>query len=368
MQLDLDVADHVVVIFGRYPAAQRVVRRYAAAGARVTAVVDGELPVTGSRPEAVRFVPCPKPDDQVGLLRLIGPAWLVVIVETDSEQSARVRRMAAHQRVVTTTEPPAAEAGTVTLVGGGPGLTALLTLAACDALREADVVFYDRLAATDDLARLAPGAELVDVGKTPYHHQISQARIEDLMTERALAGQSVVRLKGGDPFVFGRGGAELLACAAAGVTTRVVPGVSSAIAVPAAAGIPVTHRGMSHAFTVISGHVPPQTEELSALVRLGGTIVILMGVANLPVIVSGLRQAGLGDHVPAALIERGFSDSQRTTVTTVDRLAFDARRLGVASPAVVVIGEVARLGDQLADSLPRREPGSGHPASFRSAS
>jgi uroporphyrin-III C-methyltransferase len=368
MQLDLDVGGRKVVIFGRYPAAQRVVRRFAAAGARITAVVDGELPLTESRPETVHFLPCPGPGDQAGLLRLIGPAWLVVMVESDSEQSARVRRMAAHLRIVVTTEPAAVASGTVTLVGGGPGLTSLLTLAACDALREADVVFYDRLAPADDLARLAPGAELVDVGKTPYHHPTSQGRIEDLMTERALTGQSVVRLKGGDPFVFGRGGEELLACAAAGVKTRVVPGVSSAIAVPAAAGIPVTHRGVSHAFTVISGHVSPSTEELSALVRLGGTIVILMGVANLTSIVSGLRKAGLGDSMPAAMIERGFSDSQRTTVTTVDRLAFDARRLGVASPAVVVIGEVARLGDQLADSLPLMELRPGHPESFRSGS
>ena len=136
---------------------------------------------------------------------------------------------------------------------------------------------------------------------------------------------------------------------------------------PAAAGIPVTHRGISHAFSVISGHVPPSAEELSALVQLGGTIVILMGVANLTQIVAGLRQAGLADDLPAAVVERGFSDSQRTTVTTVGRLAFDARRLDVASPAVVVIGEVARLGAQLAESLPlvelRRDPGA-----FRSAS
>ena len=131
-------------------------------------------------------MPSPGPDDQAGLLRLIGPAWLVVIVGVGLRGSPPgIRRMAAHLRIVVTTEPPAAESGTVTLVGGGPGLTPLLTVAACEALREADVVFYDRLAPTDDLARLAPGAELVDVGKTPYHHQISQGRIEDLMIERA---------------------------------------------------------------------------------------------------------------------------------------------------------------------------------------
>ncbi len=316
---------------------------------------------------------CQPPTICPALLKLIGPAWLVVTIGGESETSAsdtmqRIRGLARHLRVLTTREPSAGERGTVTLVGGGPGITALLTVAACEALREADVVFCDRLAPHDDLGRLAPGAELVDVGKTPYHHQISQGRIEDLMIERARLGQSVVRLKGGDSFVFGRGGEELLACAAAGIPTQVVPGVSSAIAVPAAAGIPVTHRGVSHAFSVISGHVPPPAEELSALVRLRGTIVILMGVANLTQIVTGLRDAGCADDVPAAVVERGFSDSQRTTVTTVQRLAFDARRLDVASPAVVVIGEVARLGGQLAESLPLVELSAGTAETYPSAS
>lgn len=352
MQLDLDVTSRRVVIFGRYPAARRVIRRYVANGAKTTAVIDGPLPVPEARAETVRFVPRPRLDDRPALLRLIGPAWLVVVVGADEADQSTVRRLADHLRVLVTSEPAAAEVGRVTLVGGGPGITSLLTVAACEALREAEVVFCDRLAPSADLGHLAPGAEIVDVGKTPYHHQVSQGRIEDLMIERARLGLSVVRLKGGDSFVFGRGGEELLACVRAGIPTRVVPGVSSAIAVPAAAGIPLTHRGLSHAFSVISGHVPPSPEELSALVRLRGTIVILMGVANLSQIVSGLRAEGLPDDLPAAVVERGFSDSQRTTVTTVERLAFDARRLDVASPAVVVIGEVARLGDQLAESLP----------------
>ena len=358
MHLDLDVAGRQVVIVGGQRAMRRAVRRYVAGGARVTAVIDGPLPPLDCRPETVRFVPLPASDDLPALLKLIGPAWLVVTVggpfeTTESETTQRIRRLAAHLRVLVTSEPVAAERGTVTLVGGGPGITSLLTVAACEALREADVVFCDRLAPTDDLGHLAPAAEIVDVGKTPYHHEISQGRIEDLMIERARLGQSVVRLKGGDSFVFGRGGEELLACTRAGIPTRVVPGVSSAIAVPAAAGIPVTHRGISHAFSVISGHVPPSPAELSALVRLRGTIVILMGVANLSP--DRRRAFGPREAVRRPAGGRGrerLSDSQRTTVTTVERLAFDARRLDVASPAVVVIGEVARLGDQLAESIP----------------
>jgi uroporphyrin-III C-methyltransferase len=227
------------------------------------------------------------------------------------------------------------------LVGGGPGTTRLLTLEACEALLDADVVFYDRLAPTADLARLAPGAELVDVGKLPYHHPTSQDRIQELIIERARRGQTVVRLKGGDPFVFGRGGEEILACRAAGVDVRVVPGVTSAVAVPAAAGIPVTHRGASRAFTVLSGHLPPSSAELAALAGLGGTVVILMGMANLTVTVTGLVAAGMSPDTPAAVVERGFSDSQRTTPGRLADLPALVGRVGVTSPAVVVIGDVA---------------------------
>ena len=242
------------------------------------------------------------------------------------------------------------------LVGGGPGTTRLLTLEACEALLDADVVFYDRLAPTADLARLAPGAELIDVGKLPYHHPTSQARIQELIIERARQGQTVVRLKGGDPFVFGRGGEEILACRAAGVDVRVVPGVTSAVAVPAAAGIPVTHRGASRAFTVLSGHLPPSTAELEALAGLGGTLVILMGMASLTQTVTGLVAAGLSADTPAAVVERGFSDSQRTTPGRLGDLPALVGRIGVTSPAVVVIGEVAAFAaDQVgADPLTSR--------------
>ena len=150
--------------------------------------------------------------------------------------------------------------------------------------------------------------------------------------------------------MLGRGGEEMLACVQAGVTVRIVPGISSALSVPAVCGIPVTHRGVSRCFTVISGHVPPTATEYEALAKLGGTIVILMGIANLGQIVAGLARAGLSASVPAAVIERGFSDSQRSTFTTVGELAHDARRLDVQSPAVVVIGEVVAAAPRLVGS------------------
>ena len=219
----------------------------------------------------------------------------------------RVRELAGHLHVLMIDEEPAPSSGQVTLVGGGPGRTSLLTLEACAALRQADVVFFDRLAPTEDLDELAAGAELVDVGKTPYHHPVSQSAISEELVTRARRGQSVVRLKGGDPFVFGRGGEEMLACVEAGVPVRIVPGISSALSVPGACGIPVTHREVSRSFTVISGHTPPEPHELEALVRLGGTIVVLMGIGSLPQTMAGLSRAGLAADTPAAVVERGFS-------------------------------------------------------------
>lgn len=248
---------------------------------------------------------------------------------------------------------PAGARGSVTLVGGGPGDPGLLTVAGAAALREADVVFYDRLAPSADLAALAPRAELVDVGKRPFHHPVSQRSIERQLVERARGGQAVVRLKGGDPYVFGRGGEEVQACRAAGIEVRVVPGVSSAVSVPAAAGIPVTHRGISSAFTVVSGHVPPSAEQYAALAALDGTLVILMGTANLTQITAGLIRAGLAPSTPAAVVERGYAPDQRTVFAPLGGLAEEVRRLEVASPAVVVIGAVVRLAGGQAAALDR---------------
>ncbi len=233
--------------------------------------------------------------------------------------------------------------GRVSLVGGGPGSDDLLTVAGARALAEADVVLWDRLAPHDDLTTLAPHATLINVGKTPGHHPIDQHGIEALMLEHAAAGSHVVRLKGGDPYVFGRGSEEVLACHAAGVPVTVIPGVTSAVAVPAAAGIPLTHREVSRMFTVVSGHAPLDESQLEHLAGLGSTIVVLMGIGTMPSITQGLVRYGAPASLPVAIIERGFSSDQRTTISTLSSVVTDAAVAGVRSPAVIVIGEVVRF-------------------------
>jgi len=244
--------------------------------------------------------------------------------------------------------------GRVTLAGGGPGSAGLLTVATVQALLEAQVVLYDRLAPTDDLARLAPHAELIDVGKLPGNHAISQGDIEKLIVTHALEGSRVVRLKGGDPYIFGRGSEEVLACHTHGIPVTVLSGVTSAISVPAAAGIPLTHRGLSHAFTVISGHAPLTERELEGLVLIDSTIVVLMGIGTLPTLTQGLLRHGMASGMPVAIIERGFSATQRTTIADLSTILGEAARASVSSPAVLVIGQVVRLafmGDTSAEDL-----------------
>jgi len=239
-------------------------------------------------------------------------------------------------------EPAAGESGQVTLVGGGPGTLELLTIGAVNALRDADVVFYDRLAPYAELARLT-SAELVDVGKRPGHHKVAQCDIETLMVDAALTGKNVVRLKGGDPYVFGRGGEEVSACVQAGVPVRVISGVTSAISVPAAAGIPVTHREVSHMFTVVSGHAPLTEKEHTHLAGLGGTIVVLMGIGTLPQLAAGLRRAGMDPAMPMAVVERGYRPGQRTTIAELGTI--ETAAAGCTNPAVLVIGEVVRVAE-----------------------
>jgi uroporphyrin-III C-methyltransferase len=350
MQIDLDPEGRKVVIFGDVTGARQALRRFISSGATVTLATPGALPADTDRIGTVRYAVQPDTSDTAGLLRLVGSAWLIVDAGLSEPLRSRVSELTAHLQVLMINEPPAPSAGQVVLIGGGPGRTGLLTLEACEALRRADVVLYDRLAPTDRLAELAPGTELINVGKSPYHHPVSQRSIEQLMIARANHGDSVVRLKGGDPFVFGRGGEEMQACIAAGIPVHVVPGVSSSVAVPAAASIPVTHRGVSKSFAVISGHTPPEPRELESLVRLGGTIVILMGISNLTQIVASLCRAGLNAATPAAAIERGFSDAQRSVMSPVGELPAEVRRLDICPPAVVVIGDVVAVSPQFAHS------------------
>jgi uroporphyrin-III C-methyltransferase / precorrin-2 dehydrogenase / sirohydrochlorin ferrochelatase len=230
--------------------------------------------------------------------------------------------------------------GWVALVGGGPGVDGLLTARGHELLASADVVVVDRLAPRAVVDRLPASVRVVDVGKTPGHHPVPQSRINDILVEEARRGLGVVRLKGGDPYVLGRGGEERDACEAHGIRVEVIPGVTSAVSVPAAAGIPVTHRGVARGFTVVTGH-----EDIPVLPTGGDhTLVLLMGVTQLGRTTELLARHGRSADCPVAVVERGFAPDQRTTVGTVGTIAELARERGVRAPAVVVVGDVVRLG------------------------
>lgn len=235
----------------------------------------------------------------------------------------------------------------VVLVGGGPGDPALVTIAARRALAEADVVVADRLAPRELLDELAPDVELIDVAKLPRGRSAAQEFINEVIVERARAGKRVVRFKGGDSYVFGRGFEEAMACAEAGVPFTVIPGVTSAISVPALAGIPVTHRGVAHEFTVISGHLPPDDPESlvewDGVARLRGTVVLLMAVQNLPAIAARLVAGGRDPGTPVAVVADGSMPTQRTVWTRLGEVESDIA--DVRPPAIVVIGDVVAVAN-----------------------
>jgi uroporphyrin-III C-methyltransferase/precorrin-2 dehydrogenase/sirohydrochlorin ferrochelatase len=235
----------------------------------------------------------------------------------------------------------------VALVGGGPGDPELITVRGRRLLARADVVVVDRLAPRELLDELAPDVEIVDAAKIPYGRAASQDVINATLIEHAKAGKFVVRLKGGDPYLFGRGFEEVLACAEAGVPVTMVPGITSAFAVPAVADVPVTHRGVAHEVVVVSGHVVPGDEQSlvdwEALGSLRGTIVLMMGVERLPQFADALLTAGRPADTPVAIIEDGTMRTQRVLKSTLASVADAATAAGVRPPAVIVIGPVAGL-------------------------
>ena len=243
--------------------------------------------------------------------------------------------------------------GAVALVGGGPGDPGLITVRGRALLAEADVVVADRLAPRSLLAELPADVEIVDAAKIPRGRAMAQEYINSVLISNASAGRFVVRLKGGDPFVFGRGAEEVLACLRAGIPVTVVPGVPSAIAVPAVAGVPLTHRGVVQEFHVISAHVPPgderSTVDWAALGSSSATLVLLMATEHLKVITDALMLHGRDPKSPVSVVADGTLPTQRKITATLDAVADDAAAAGIRPPAVVVVGEVVTIAAQIAE-------------------
>ncbi|RYC13691.1 uroporphyrinogen-III C-methyltransferase [Nocardioides zhouii] len=388
----LVLAGRKVVVVGGGHVAQRRVPTFLAAGAEVTLVspevtpalegLAGELtlhlrdftetdldgawyvvavtddPAVNARVAAAaesRHTFCVRADDALG-----GSAWtpavghhgsvtIGVLGNREPRKSAALRDdivTALRDGHLTATDAHDRSPGVV-LVGGGPGEPDFVTVAARHALASADVVVADRLAPRELLDELGPHVELIDVAKLPRGRSASQDAINEVIVARARAGKRVVRFKGGDSFVFGRGFEELLACAAADVPVTVVPGLTSALSVPARVGIPVTHRGVAHEFTVISGHLPPGHPDSlvawDAVARMRGTIVLLMAVDNAPAIAAALVGGGRSADTPAAVIVDGTMPTERTVLSTLGSLADDLATHRVVPPAIIVIGEVVAV-------------------------
>lgn len=386
--LHLDLTGRRVLVVGGGPVAARRMRGLAAAGADVhvvapyacedvwDAATDGAVTLhlrdydpadlegawlvhtaTGERPvddavsadaDALRTW-CVRADDAER-----SPAWVPAVARVDdvvvSVTAGRDPRRAAALRngVATALQTGGLPLrrhrtgpGRVALIGGGPGDPGLITTRGRRLLAEADVVVVDRLAPRALLEELDEDVEVIEAGKAPGAHTLRQEEIHALLVDRARAGQRVARLKGGDPYVLGRGSEEADACRDAGVPVEVVPGISSALAVPAAAGIPVTARGITSRFTVVSGHDGPL--DFAALAALDGTLLFLMGVGRLPEIAEQLVAHGRPADQPVAVVERGTTPDQRTTRATLATVATVAREREVANPAVIVVGAVAAL-------------------------
>jgi uroporphyrin-III C-methyltransferase / precorrin-2 dehydrogenase / sirohydrochlorin ferrochelatase len=274
-----------------------------------------------------------------------------VLAGGEHRRSAAIRNAIheAFQRGVITAETPDVVPGGVALVGGGPGDPDLITVRGRRLLAHADVVVADRLAPAELLAELPPHVEVIDAAKIPYGRAMAQDAINEVMIEKAKAGKFVVRLKGGDPFVFARGYEEVLACADAGIPVTVVPGVTSAIAVPAAAGVPVTHRSVTHEFVVVSGHVAPGHPESlvnwNALAQMSGTIVLMMAVERIEQFADVLLKGGRPAGTPVLVVQHGTTAAQRTLRVTLADAPKRIREEGIRPPAIIVIGAVAGFAE-----------------------
>lgn len=273
-----------------------------------------------------------------------------VLAGGEHRRSAAIRsaiREAIQQGLITAEDTDDVTPGSVALVGGGPGDPELITVRGRRLLARADVVVADRLAPPELLAELGPHVEVIDAAKIPYGRAMAQEAINKILIERAREGRFVVRLKGGDPFVFARGYEEVLACAEAGIPVTVVPGVTSAISVPAMAGVPVTHRAVNHEFVVVSGHLAPDHPESlvnwNALARLSGTLVLLMAVERIELFADALISGGRPAETPVLVVQHGTTAAERVVRTTLQEAPDRIRTDGIRPPAIIVIGPVVGL-------------------------
>jgi uroporphyrin-III C-methyltransferase/precorrin-2 dehydrogenase/sirohydrochlorin ferrochelatase len=388
----LDLRDRRVVVVGGGTVAQRRLPRLVSAGARVDVISPHVTPAVQAMADAGEITWHARTFTDGDL----ADAWYAVTCTPDPEVNARVAAEAERNRVFCVRADAGALGSAVTpavgehdgllvgvlaggeprrsaavrdglldelragrvadqadkqpgvaLVGGGPGDPELITVKGRRLLAKADVVVVDRLAPRELLDELPPHVEVVDAAKIPYGRAASQEVINNTLIEHARAGRFVVRLKGGDPYVFGRGFEEFLACAEAGVPVTMVPGVTSAFAVPAAADVPVTHRGVAHEVVVVSGHVAPNDPrslvDWPALAKLRGTLVLLMAVERVAAFAEALLAGGRPSDTPAAVIADGTMPTQRTLRSTLDKLADDVTAQGIRPPAIIVIGPVAGL-------------------------
>ncbi|UVS81070.1 Siroheme synthase [Actinokineospora sp. UTMC 2448] len=393
----LDLAGKRVVVVGGGTVAQRRLPKLIAAGARVEVISPSVTPSVQAMADAgeITWVPRRYADGD------LDAAWYVLTCTSDSAVNAEVAAAADRARVFCVRADAGSEGSAVTpatgsyegllvgvlaggehsrsaavrdglltalrsgaiddraaappagvaLVGGGPGDPELITVRGRRLLAQADVVVADRLGPRDLLDELPPHVEVIDAAKIPYGRAATQRAINDALITHARAGKFVVRLKGGDNYVFGRGFEELIALAEAGVPVTVVPGVTSAFAVPALADVPVTHRGVAHEVVVVSGHVAPDDSasltDWSALARLHGTIVLMMGVEKLPLFAATLVRNGRSPDTPVAVIQEGTMRTERVLRSTLDKVADDVVTAGIRPPAVTVIGPVAGLASEL---------------------
>lgn len=362
LAMSLLLKDYGVLVIGGSTAAERVIPRLLDSGADVTVCEGGEV-TTAIEAWAA--------DGRITLSRTgftEAMSWGKALMVCCDESLLREVTLEGHRRgILVDDETGSASpltpvaltgrrasragdlAGQVALVGGGPGDPGLITVEGRRLLRLADVVVADHLGPLSLLGDLEPDVEIIDAGKLPYGRAMAQERINELLVHRARAGYFVVRLKGGDPYIFGRGFEELQELQKAGVPVRVVPGITSALSVPGTIGIPVTMRGVNHEFTVVSGHVPPGHKtslvNWDALGRMHGTIAIIMGVKNGPKIAEALMRAGRSPKTPAAVIQDGTLPNQRSLRCTLGELGEKMVEEAIKPPAVIVIGEVAGLDE-----------------------